>query len=126
MPTINKKEIKTKPVKYRKEKKEKAASFYDSLVWKKLRNTFISLHPVCQCCLEHNRVTPAESVHHKIPFGRGETEEEQWKLFLDERNLMSVCNLCHLGLHNKDREYHMGSLDSLTDLEYNYIHHLNH
>lgn len=126
MPTINKKELKTKPVKYKREKKEKAASFYDSLAWKRLRNTFISLHPICQCCLEHNRVTPADEVHHKIPWSRGESETEQWELFLNEKNLMSVCRTCHIGLHNKDKEYHMGSLDSLTDTEYKYIHHLNH
>lgn len=126
MPQINKREIKEKPIKYKHEKKEKTTDFYGSLAWKRLRDTYISLHPICECCLEHHKVTSATAVHHKCPWSRGESEEEQWKLFLDEKNLMSVCEQCHIGLHNKDREYHLGILDSLTDIEYNYIHHLNH
>ena len=126
MPVINRKGIREKKVKYKSEKKAKNEDFYNSIAWKRLRNTYISLHPICQCCLEHGKVTPASEVHHKTPFGRGDTEEEQWKLFLDEHNLMSVCRLCHLGLHNKDKQYHLGALDSLTDIEYRYIHGLNY
>ena len=126
MPNINRVPIKEKQVKYRHEAVEHANSFYGSNAWKRLRNTYLSTHPVCECCLEHNKVNPAEHVHHKTPWDRGETEAEKWELFLKESNLMSVCSKCHLGLHNKDRQYHLGSLDSLTDSEYRYIHGLNY
>jgi 5-methylcytosine-specific restriction protein A len=126
MPVINRKGIREKKVKYKSDKKAKSEDFYNSIAWKRLQNTYISLHPLCECCMEHGRVVPAAAVHHKHPFLRGETEEEQWQLFLDQKNLMSVCNKCHIALHNKDREYHLGCLDSLSDLEYRYTHGLNY
>ena len=124
MPRINKKEIKEKPVKYKREKP--SADFYNSMAWKRLRDTYISLHPLCECCLDHNRVETATEIHHKRPFMRGETEVEQWNLFLDEKNLMSLCDKCHLALHVKDREYNLGILDTLNDREYEYAHGLNY
>lgn len=126
MPRINRKQIKEKSVKYKSEKKELSASFYDSLAWKRLRNTYISLHPLCECCLEHNKVEAATEVHHKRPWSRGESEEEKWQLFLDERNLMSLCQQCHLALHMKDREYGLSSLDELTETEWKYAKGLNY
>ena len=120
MPTINRRIHKEKPVKYKKE--NKSEPFYGSTAWRRLRDTYISLHPICECCLKHERITPASETHHKIPFLRGENEEEQWKLFLDEKNLMSLCSKCHTALHVKDNMYHMSVLDELTDKEYNYAH----
>ena len=122
MPRINKREIKEKPVKYKKE--SKSEPFYGTTAWKRLRDTYISLHPICECCLEHGKVEPAKEVHHERPFLRGETEEEQWKLFLDEKNLMSVCSKCHTALHVKDNMYHMDVLDDLTEKEWKYAHNI--
>lgn len=126
MPTINKKEIKTKPVKYKHEKKEKSATFYNSPAWGRLRNTYISLHPLCEICLEQNHVEPATECHHAIPFLRGNNEQERWELFLDEKNLISVCSKCHTALHVKDNMYHMARLDNLTEREWKYAHGLNY
>lgn len=126
MPTINRKLIKEKNIPYIKERDLKSSEFYGSKAWRRFRNTFLSLHPICECCLEHGYVTPSTDVHHKIPWMRGKNEEEQWNLFLDEKNCMSLCERCHIGLHNKDREYNMGCLDSLTETEYNYIHGKNY
>ena len=122
MPKINKKEIKTKSVKYSNEKKKTQESFYSTTAWRRLRDTYISLHPICEECIKHSHVTEAKEVHHKKPFMRGETEEERWQLFLDEHNLMSLCDKCHSALHTKDNMYHMNVLDELTDKEYNYAH----
>lgn len=124
MPTIRKKEIKEKPVKYKSERKQNAADHYSSPAWRRLRDVYISLHPICEECLKHGRVEPATEVHHKVPWSRGETDIEQWQLFLDEKNLYSVCDKCHTALHVKDREYNMGRLDDLTDKEYNYAHNI--
>ena len=122
MPSINRKQIKEKPVKYKSEKKELSASFYDSLAWKRLRNTFISLHPLCSQCLEYGKVEPATEIHHAVPFQRGENEEEKWQLFLDEKNLIPLCSKCHIALHVKDNMYHMNRLDELTEKEWKYAH----
>ena len=120
MPTINKKEIKEKSVKYKHD--NKSTDFYGSMAWRRLRDTFISLHPLCQCCLEHGKVEPATQAHHIIPFLRGGDEQERWELFLDEKNLLALCDKCHTALHVKDREYNMGRLDDLTDKEWKYAH----
>lgn len=120
MPVINKRVHKEKPVKYKKEKT--SASFYDSLAWKRLRNTFISLHPLCAECLKHDKVEPATQIHHAVPFLRGENEQEQWQLFLDEKNLIPLCDKCHIAVHVKDNMYHLGRLDDLTDKEWKYAH----
>ena len=122
MPTINKRELKTKPIKYKHEKQELAQDFYSSKAWRRLRDTYISLHPLCECCIQHEKIEPASEVHHKVPYLRGETEEERWSLFLDEKNLMSLCEKCHLGLHNKDKIYHLVKLDTLTDKEWKEAH----
>lgn len=124
MPQINRKQIKPKKVKYKNEARDKNSEFYGSLAWKRLRDTYISLHPLCECCLAHERIEPATEVHHVVPFMRGDTEEEQWKLFLDEHNLMALCRQCHIGLHIKDRDYNLNSLDNLTQKEYDEVHNL--
>lgn len=126
MPHINRKPLSEKKTKYKRESKQNAADHYGSPAWKRLRDTYISLHPLCQCCLEHERVEPATDVHHAVPWSRGESDEEQWQLFLDEKNLISLCGKCHTALHVKDNMYHLGRLDTLTDKEYEYAHGLNY
>jgi len=125
MPTINRKPIQPPKVEYKKESKVHAQEFYNSLAWKRLRDTYLKTHAICECCLEHGRVIPATDIHHKVPWDRGKTEEEKWQLFLNEKNLLSVCETCHHALHFKDKQYHLSSLDSLTDTEYRYAHGLN-
>ena len=123
-PQINRNRIKEKKVNYKRE--NKSTEFYNSMAWTRLRNTYLSLHPICECCLEHERVTPATDIHHRRPFLNGETKEERWNLFLDEKNLMALCEKCHYALHFKDKQYGLSSLDSLTETEYRYAHGLNH
>lgn len=125
MPTIKRKELHEKQVSYRHESQEMTSNFYNSMAWKRLRNTYLSTHPLCEICLQHEKVEPTEHIHHRVPWQRGINEEEKWKLFLDEKNLISVCSDCHMALHNKDRQYHLGSLDSLTDTEWKYAKKLN-
>lgn len=122
MPKINKREIKEKPVKYKSERKKEQADYYNSLAWKRLRNTYISLHPLCQFCLDNGKVEPATEVHHAVPYMRGSDEQEKWELFLDEKNLIPLCSKCHTAVHTKDNMYHMGRLDNLTEKEWKYAH----
>ena len=122
MPTINRKRIREKQVKYKSEASKQSTDFYGSMAWKRLRNTFISLHPLCQFCLENNKVEPATQCHHARPFLRGNNEQERWELFLDEKNIIPLCSKCHTAVHVKDNMYNMGRLDNLTEKEWKYAH----
>jgi 5-methylcytosine-specific restriction protein A len=35
--------------------------------WKRIRDRYISEHPLCEECQKYGRLTPAEEVHHIIP-----------------------------------------------------------
>lgn len=120
MPYINRKEI--QPIKQSYKHETKSALFYSSEAWRRFRESFLKEHPLCSVCREHGVVEPSTECHHVVPFLRGETDEQKWDLFLNQRNVIPVCSKCHTGLHIKDRIYHLGRLDSLTDKEYNYIH----
>lgn len=83
--------------------------YYNSKRWRQLRRYKMENNPLCECCLEKGIVTPAEHVHHIIPFSRGETDNQCWNLLLSYNNLKSVCTKCHYELHkelNKDKHTH--------------------
>jgi len=74
---------------------------YNSTLWKKLRNAYIAEFPLCEECMKHGRVTPADAVHHRVPFLSGNTQQEIESLAYDYNNLMSVCSQCHVELHKE-------------------------
>jgi 5-methylcytosine-specific restriction protein A len=57
--------------------------------WQKLRESFLSRHPLCEDCLERDIVTPATLPHHMQPI------EQRPDLRLDESNLRALCRDCH-------------------------------
>ena len=66
--------------------------------WKKIRKVFLASNPLCGICKEAGRLTPAETVHHKIKLGAdGGTHD------LD--NLMGLCWSCHSRLHAEQGDY---------------------
>lgn len=99
MPTI----LRLKDIK--KEEKQRninqSAKYYNSRTWKYLRNAYIKQHPLCEMCLQNGIVTPAEHVHHKNEFMRGNTDRERWTLFTDETNLQALCKNCHIEIHKQ-------------------------
>lgn len=52
--------------------------------WRKLRDTYIAEHPVCEHCGRR----PAQDVDHIIPFDKGGGR-------LDSNNLQALCRKCH-------------------------------
>jgi HNH endonuclease. len=44
--------------------------------WKRIRNRYISEHPLCEECQKYGRLTPAEEVHHIIPLSKGGTNAD--------------------------------------------------
>lgn len=55
--------------------------------WRKIRNAYITTHPLCEDCLERGDTTPAAEVHHILPLEHGGTH--------DEANLRALCKPCH-------------------------------
>lgn len=55
--------------------------------WKRIRDSYIALHPLCEQCERNGRITPAEEVHHILPLSQGGTH--------DFANLMALCTPCH-------------------------------
>ena len=61
----------------------------------KLRDWYMSLHPICADCMIEGRSVPATELHHKRPFSTGKTEEERMELLLNPDNLVALCSECH-------------------------------
>lgn len=55
-------------------------------IYYKLRDDYLSQHPVCQCCNERK----SQDIHHVA--GRG-------SLLNDTEHFMAVCRPCHDGIH---------------------------
>jgi len=96
MPTINKI---TKKQPEKTDNQKERAKFYSSVKWLKLRQLKLQNNPVCERCLDYERVSFATQVHHQTPFIQGKTDGEKWALFLDYDQLQSLCAKCHGELH---------------------------
>ena len=74
---------------------------YNNTEWRKLRDTYIKEHPLCEDCLDKGKVVPAEDIHHiRSPFQNGECNKA---LLLDYNNLMALCKQCHNKRHNPNQ-----------------------
>ena len=72
---------------------------YNTRSWWKLRSHHIKEYPYCAMCDTMGFVKPATVVDHIIPI-----TEINWKeLFLDEKNLQSLCDECHQFKTNRDK-----------------------
>lgn len=91
---------------------------YSRTDWRKMRETYLKTHPICEDCLAKGKVTPATDVHHlKSPFKGGEVN---YSLLLDYDNLMSLCKECHGNRHAAEQghisaEEVLRQLDALFD-----------
>lgn len=62
--------------------------------WKRIRDRYIAVHPLCEECKRQEKLTPATEVHHILPLARGGTH--------DESNLMALCTPCHSAITARD------------------------
>lgn len=122
MAFINRKRIKPERVKPICSEAIDSCKFYNSMAWHRFRNVYVSEHPVCAECLLHDHVEPTAEVHHILPFSHGTTEEEQWKLFLDQNNVIALCKQCHIGYHIKMKRYGLERCGGLTEKEWREAH----
>lgn len=117
MPTINKIQRKKRPTdKKETDMRELRRKAYNNTAWRKMRDTYLHEHPICEECLKKGKITPAEDIHHKkSPFKGGEIN---YGLLLDYDNLMAVCKKCHQLIHNQkalSAEEIIRQLDALFD-----------
>lgn len=70
-------------------RRDESDGFYKTERWKRLSLRYRKLHPLCENCEKHNRVTPSRMVDHKQPV---KTHPE---LALDWENLQALCWPCH-------------------------------
>lgn len=61
--------------------------------WKRIRDKYVSEHPLCEICLAEGRLVEVNEVHHKVPLAEGGTH--------DKSNLISLCKSCHSRIHAK-------------------------
>ena len=82
------------------DKEKLRIKLYNNKKWKKLRESFLIYHPLCQMCEEKGVITPTSCVHHiNSPFDDGLTDEERIGRLCDPCNLMALCHHCHGLLH---------------------------
>ena len=75
------------------EMKKLRSKAYNYTPWRKLRNSYIKEHPLCEECLKKGKVVPAEDIHHRrSPFQNGEIN---YNLLMDPNNLEALCRECH-------------------------------
>lgn len=65
--------------------------------WKKIRDRYISAHPLCEACLGLGKASVATLVHHRKPLSEGGTN--------DESNLQSLCVSCHERIHQRIKTF---------------------
>ena len=117
MPTLNitKKTKKETNQRNQTASREVRMKAYNNTEWRRLRETYIREHALCEICLSKGKVVPAEDVHHKqSPFQNGEVNNN---LLLDYNNLQALCKECHGNIHaHKDKPTIQDVLRQLADL----------
>jgi 5-methylcytosine-specific restriction protein A len=92
--------------KFRNKRDEAKTTWYNLPIWKGnpnkplgqrsgLREAQLKAQPLCEHCLEAEKIEAATIVDHKRPWKTGADENEQWQLFSNPDNLQSLCVSCH-------------------------------
>jgi 5-methylcytosine-specific restriction protein A len=77
--------------------KEYAEWFYNSKQWRKLRQAYLSAHPLCERCLAKGETVPAKIAHHRIYLTPKNINNPDISLSWD--NLEALCQTCHTQEH---------------------------
>lgn len=59
--------------------------------WKRIRDSYVQQHPLCEVCQKEGRLVATEEVHHKVPLSEGGTHARD--------NLIALCKSCHARIH---------------------------
>lgn len=88
---------------------------YGTRLWRRLRESHLMEHPLCEVCEGMGRVVRAEDVHHIDSFMNYEGEARLQAAY-DPNNLLSVCRTCHNWLHRKHGTQWM-TLEDIIELK---------
>lgn len=76
---------------------KKVNPFYKTDRWLRKRAAILCRDEYqCRHCRRYGRVTPADTVHHILPF------QDAPERRLDSENLISLCSACHNSMHDRD------------------------
>jgi len=75
--------------KYDFNKKENRQAFYRSPEWRMFRKYILAQTPLCELCIDKDRLNPATEIHHKVDI------IDRPELRLDMNNLQPLCKSCH-------------------------------
>jgi 5-methylcytosine-specific restriction protein A len=69
--------------------------------WRRLRLKKLQAQPLCECCNNKGKITPATEVHHVTPVESVTGVNQMEDLMFDYNNLMSLCHKCHSDIHTE-------------------------
>jgi 5-methylcytosine-specific restriction protein A len=75
---------------YEKYRRDPETRKHYGRAWKRIRDRYVAVHPLCERCEKDGRLTPTQEVHHIKPLSEGGTH--------DVNNLMALCSSCHSGI----------------------------
>ena len=93
-----------KPRKFQNKNTERKRKSYNTQEWKNLSKIYKMEHPLCECCMIHDKISSVEEIHHAVKFDDQDTEEKRTMLLLDKDNLISLCKNCHHTYHMNPKE----------------------
>lgn len=108
-PWINRPQRKPKSTKHNDTpERELRAKAYNTTAWRKVRQTYIQTHPLCEECLKEGKVyagtmdDPLQVHHIKSAFANGTIN---YDLLLDDNNLETICSRHHALKHQEEKGY---------------------
>lgn len=76
---------------YEKYNRDPAVRCRYGRAWKRIRDSYVQQHPLCEMCQKDGRLVATEEVHHKVPLSEGGTHARD--------NLIALCKSCHARIH---------------------------
>ena len=83
--------VKAEAQRYEKYDRDPAVRRIYGRAWKRIRDSYVQQHPLCERCQEQGKLIPTEEVHHKVPLSEGGTHARS--------NLIALCKSCHAQIH---------------------------
>jgi 5-methylcytosine-specific restriction enzyme A len=73
----------------RTQRDQEMKAFYHSKAWLDFRRWVLSVRPICEECIQADRLTPASHVHHIKP------ARDHPELRFTASNVQALCHACH-------------------------------
>ena len=102
MPYISHRRISTRKEREREQNKrrnEKWNAYYGNPKWKKLRDYYMMISPLCRDCAIEGRSVAADECHHSTPWDWWPDPVDKWKALLCPDLLVPLCKKHHLERH---------------------------